>query len=53
MVIYVLYILPKSNDVVGMSRVYKFLEESKIKKNVWVSLLGYSKIKNIINKIKS
>lgn len=44
--------LPKSSDITGMSRVYKFLEESKIKKNVWVSLLGYSKIKNIINKFK-
>lgn len=44
--------LPRSNDVVGMSRVYKFLEENKIKRKSWVTLLGFNKLKNIIKTLK-
>lgn len=36
--------LPKADDVAGMNRVYKFLEESKATRNSWITLLGFSNI---------
>lgn len=39
--------LPKANDKVEMQKVYKFLEDSKLKRRSWVSLIGFSNIRNI------
>lgn len=40
--------LPRSDDKAGLQKVYKFLEDNKLKKT-WVSMFGLS---NIINRLK-
>lgn len=46
--------LPRANDAAGMQKVYKFMEESKLKKkSLWVTLVSFANIKlNNIFKLK-
>lgn len=36
--------LPRANDVIGISKVYKFLEDNKLKKKSWISLISFTNI---------
>lgn len=39
--------LPRADDKAAMQKVYKFLEDNKLKRKSWVSLIGFSNIRNI------
>lgn len=40
--------LPRANDSVGIGKVYKFMDNNKLKKKSWVSLVSFSNIRNIL-----
>lgn len=40
--------LPRANDVVGISKVYKFLEDNKLKKKSWISLISFTNILKLL-----
>lgn len=40
--------LPRANDVIGISKVYKFLEENKLKKKSWISLISFTNILKLL-----
>lgn len=40
--------LPRSNDSAAIGKVYKFMDNNKLKKKSWVSLVSFSNIRNIL-----
>ena len=40
--------LPRANDSAAISKVYKFMDNNKLKKKSWVSLISFSNIRNIL-----
>ena len=40
--------LPKANDSINIGKVYKFIDNNKLKKKSWVSLVSFSNIRNIL-----
>lgn len=40
--------LPRANDTLELNKVYKFMEDNKMKKGLFVSLISFSNIRNLL-----